>query len=208
MTSHSTLSPWDLTWGDVDPARHPFAVDAVSDVIREAAANSWDDVTRVLADRFGRWVCGWYWTQGSSGGPVTAFCCFAHWPQGATRAETIEAALVEWRAWLEALAAQFDALALPAGPPRDRLAAWERAVTVLVTDVVAQTQASDAWYVHCEQVLTWFLTYQGVPKNRRAALIDKAIGGRFESWTEPGPEVVADLGRRIAAAAQQAVRHA
>lgn len=131
-----------------------------------------------------------------------------HLPKGKTRADLIESALVEWRTWLETLAARFDGLGLPAGPPSERLAAWERAVTVLVTDVVTQTQTTEAWYVHCEQVLAWFLTHQGVPRDRRASLLGKAIGGRFSSWTEPGPELVTDLGRRIAAAAQQATRHA
>ncbi|GGQ25138.1 hypothetical protein GCM10010187_46940 [Actinomadura coerulea] len=139
---------------------------------------------------------------------MTVWCCPSHLPKGKTRADLIESALVEWRTWLETLAARFDGLGLPAGPPSERLAAWERAVTVLVTDVVTQTQTTEAWYVHCEQVLAWFLTHQGVPRDRRASLLGKAIGGRFSSWTEPGPELVTDLGRRIAAAAQQATRHA
>ncbi|MDL4772507.1 hypothetical protein [Actinomadura xylanilytica] len=206
MISDSTPNPWELTWADVDPARHPFAVERVAATIDGVPAGRADDETLALVRRFGPWACAWDWTRGFSGGPVTVWCCTSHRPPGMTHAEMVEAALVDWRTWLETLAARFDALALPAGSPRERSAAWERAVTTLVTDVVERTGAADAWYVHCEQVLAWFLTHQGVPKDRRAALLTKAIGGRFSSWVGPDPELVTDLGRRIAAAAQQATR--
>lgn len=202
MSNKGLMSP-PLTWGDVDPARHPFDPAAVAGAIEGLPT---DRFTKALVARYGRWACGWTWTRDNQGGPVTVWCCWAHPRGGMSHAELVEAALTEWRTWLEALAARFDALAVPAGPPRERLAAWERGVTVLVTEVVERTEAFEAWHVHGMLVLDWFLAHEGVPAKRRGPLLDKAIRGRFVDRHAPAPELLADVARRVAAAAEEAIR--
>ncbi|WP_436771946.1 hypothetical protein [Yinghuangia sp. YIM S09857] len=192
-----------LTWDDVDPARHPFDPATVAGVIDGLPT---DRFTRALVDRYGRWAAGWAWTRNNSGGPVTVWCCWAHPRGGLSHAELVEAALTEWRTWLEALASRFEALAPPLGTPRERSASWEHAVTVLVTDVVERTGASEMWHAHGTLVLDWFLAHQGVPAKRRGPLLDKAIRGRFADWNKPDPELLADVARRVAAAAEEAIR--
>jgi hypothetical protein len=200
--------PWTLSWDEADPGRHAFdAVEARAIIAGMTPALSdqrarlaWQEaVTSALTARFGRWTGGWAWGRDESdlgGGPVGSWCCLEHSvgtpEQTAQRADE---ALCEWRRWLDTLAGLFDTLTLPT---HDRVAAWERAVTVLVTAVAEQTDAGDAWYQHCAQVLDWFLTHQGVPEEKRSGLVEDAIGGRFESWVAPGPELVTDIGRRIA----------
>ncbi|MCF2532251.1 hypothetical protein [Yinghuangia soli] len=79
-------------------------------------------------------------------------------------------------------------------------------MTVLVTDVVERTEAFEGWHAHGTLVLEWFLAHQGVPPKRRRPLLDKAIRGRFADWHKPDPEVLADVARRVAAAAEEAMR--
>jgi hypothetical protein len=221
--------PWTLSWPDVDPARHPFDPAAAPAVIRglppaatvptrrpghaaDAAVIRWsheegrrwcDAMSAALVEHYGPWASGWRWSAGEGdfgGGPVHGWCC----PRDSmsTPAATlavVAAALVEWRAWLEDLAARFDGfLPLPAGEEA-ALAAWERAVAQLVTVVVEGTGAEDAWYNLCGQVLDWFLTAAGVPEALRGHLVAEAIDGRFESWCEPPDDVVADVAARLAA---------
>jgi hypothetical protein len=70
-------------------------------------------------------------------------------------------------------------------------------VAVLVTAVVEQTSAGDAWYGHCEQVLSWSLESLGVHEERTGTIVEAAIGGRFESWVGPDQGVVDDLAQKI-----------
>ena len=203
--------PWTLSWDDADPSRHAFDSVAARAIIAgmtpelsdRRAREAWQEaVNEALAVRFGRWSGGWAWGRDESdlgGGPVGSWCCLQH-SVGTPEQTTQRAhdALCEWRRWLDTLAGLFDTLTMPAEPPHERVAAWERAVTVLVTGVVEQTDAGDAWYQHCAQVLDWFLAHQGVPEAKRSGLVEDAIGGRFESWVEPPPELVTDIGHRIA----------
>ncbi|MEU9140963.1 hypothetical protein AB0D33_34275 [Streptomyces sp. NPDC048404] len=109
----------------------------------------------------------------------------------------VATALCEWRSWLEDLAERFDRFRLDSVPAEERQHQWERAAVHLVTHVVDRTGAGDAWYGHCEQVLTWFLTRWGVEEATAETLVEEAIGGRFESWTGPEPDVVDDMARRL-----------
>ncbi|MFF8532225.1 hypothetical protein ACN6K9_006208 [Streptomyces sp. SAS_267] len=158
-------------------------------------------MTRALVERFGRWVLGWRWAHDEGeigGGPVGSWCC----PRDSITSpdETlakVATALCEWRAWLEDLAERFDRFRLDAVPAEERQHQWERAAVHLVTHVVDRTGAGDAWYGHCEQVLTWFLARWGVEEATAESLVEEAIGGRFESWTGPEPDVVDDMARRL-----------
>ncbi|MEU9133305.1 hypothetical protein AB0D08_35325 [Kitasatospora sp. NPDC048540] len=221
-------APYDLTWAEADPRSHPFdgpsaraAVAALGPAravpVRPAGAaadgavirwshgegRAWTDtMTEALADHFGDWALGWRWAHDEGdigGGPVGGWCC----PRDSittpdatlTRVAT---ALCEWRTWLEELAEHFDRYRLDTVPAEDRQQVWERAAVHLVTQVVDRTGAGDAWYGHCEQVLTWFLTRWGVPAGQAQALVAEAIGGRFESWTGPEPDLLDDVAQRLA----------
>lgn len=86
--------PADLTWQDVDPARHPFDPPQAREFVRwcgparmvpeppprrppsagadYAARNAWmglsrawsDAMTRVLVEHYGPWAAGWRWARG------------------------------------------------------------------------------------------------------------------------------------------------
>jgi hypothetical protein len=169
-----------------------------------AAGRAWaEEMTRALVGRYGRWTLGWRWAHDEGdigGGPVGAWCC----PRDSitTPEETlarVAAALVEWRGWLEDLAERFERF--PLGDDRseqERRLTWEQGAAHLVTVVVDRTGAGDAWYGHCQQVLTWFLTRWGVSEDRAEHLVDEAIGGRFQSWIEPSLVTVGDVAERLA----------
>ncbi|MFI0353039.1 hypothetical protein [Actinomadura sp. 9N407] len=223
------LLPYSLTWDEVDPQRHPFDAVRAAEVVAglgpasrvpsrpagpaadstviawsHQAGQAWvEEMTRALAERYGRWALGWRWALdegGLGGGPVGSWCC----PRDSitTPAETLTrvvASLVEWRDWLEDLAERFERFPLDiGGPEEDRRLVWERGAAHLVTVVVDRTGAGDAWYGHCRLVLTWFLTRWDVPRHRAAQLVDEAIDGRFESWIEPSRVAVADVAERLA----------
>ncbi|MEU0602184.1 hypothetical protein ABZ484_28675 [Streptomyces sp. NPDC006393] len=208
-----------LTWAEVDPLRHPFELDedaaralaeSVAPLLPGAGAveeNRWrslDPVTDFLVERYGRWACGWNWSVGegdTDGGVVGVWCCASH--SVTTADETallVVAALLEWRDWLEELAERFSALA-PRRPSADSSVDpwhWERACTRLVTVVADRTQAESGWYGHCMQVLTWFLTYNGVVQERSREIVESAVGGRFGSWIAPDATVVDSVSSRFA----------
>jgi hypothetical protein len=186
--------PGQLLWQEVDPALHPFSADDALPFVEEVlgAGLPAPAVTGSRADRFGPWARLWESGKG--------WCCWRH--SATTPAETakrVHAALVDWRLWLEKLASLFDELALPMpASPSQRRAAGERAVAVLVTEVVERTAAEDAWDSFCAMVLEWFLARNGVAMQRCPRLIEEAIGGRFQSWTEPSRATVAAVGHRLA----------
>ncbi|SBT40506.1 Fic family protein [Micromonospora auratinigra] len=219
------ISPYHLTWPEVDPASHPFDPAQVHDVLREIGtpvpppvhwdgktyvgdveARAWRDrVSHALVDRYGRWAAGWRWSVGEGdfdGGPVGSWCCVSHSMKGsADETLTLAAdALREWRRWLEDLAERFDRfLPLASGDgDEELLVAWETAVAQLVVMTVDRTRNDSGWYFHCERVLGWFLTAAGIPEQRHAALIEHAIGGRFRSWVAPDVVQVQEVAERLA----------
>ncbi len=109
----------------------------------------------------------------------------------ATAAKVI-ASMLEWRDWLEELAERFARLAPPAGADAEERS-WhlERAATRLVTVVVDRTGNECGWYGLCHTVLTWFVSSTGMAPDSARAEVEAAIGGRFESWTEP-PRTLVD----------------
>ncbi|MEU6347922.1 hypothetical protein ABZ896_01180 [Streptomyces sp. NPDC047072] len=233
------LLPYDLTWPDVDPARHPFSAEEALDVVRslEAAgrvpvppprtrtrdydemvaessrhirwahSEGWDwvrDLTRQLVERYGSWATGWRWSHDEgdlSGGPVGGWCCASH--SISTPEETlarVARSLCEWREWLEFLARRFEAYPLGTLPVEDRRNAWDRATHHLILQSLDRTGSGDAWYGHCAQVLTWFLTRWDVPPETAETLVEEAVGGRFESWTAPKGTLVDDVAEHLATA--------
>ncbi|MFI5984009.1 hypothetical protein ACIBEA_24375 [Streptomyces sp. NPDC051555] len=214
------LWPCTLTWAEVDPLRHPFALDDDAaeelarlvaplvpspEVVEERRFRAMDPVTELMASRYGRWACGWNWSVGEGdvdGGVVDAWCCAGHTvtTPDAT-APLAVAALLEWRDWIEDLAERFSALA----PPSRSDAScdvdpwyWERACTRLVTVVADRTRAESAWYGHCKQVLGWFLAYSGIDEERARDIVDASISGRFGSWSSPDVVVVDAVSSRFA----------
>ena len=189
----------DLTWPDVDPATHPFDPAAAAAIVAGMSppealpvGDYWyDSMTNAMVDRYGCWAIGWRWASDEGdigGGPVRTWCCERH-SAGSLHETlaTMAAALCEWRAWIEELAAQFAATD-----------DWHAVVVDLVNLVVARTMAGDAWYLLCEQVLSWYLTSRNVPADRAAQLVEEAIGGRFESWIAPEQSAVDTVAAKIA----------
>ncbi|WP_116245446.1 hypothetical protein [Nocardiopsis sp. FIRDI 009] len=225
----------DLAWSEVDPSRYPFDSGSAPDVVRglepasrvpvhptdfpdHGARSDWihgeagpwiDAMTRALVRRYGPWALGWCWAWGENGGggPVQSWCCPDH--SVTTRDETlalVAEALCEWRSWLEDLTERFDRYPLDVPDAEDRLHAWERATVHLITHVVDRTDSTDAWYAHCELVLVWFLTRWGIGEETARAQVEQAIGGRFESWTEPKRVVVDDVAERLATSLEDVPR--
>ncbi|MFI0990601.1 cell filamentation protein Fic [Streptomyces exfoliatus] len=226
------LAPRFLTWDDVDPARQAFDGASVAQAVRslgparcvpirpavpfgDPAMSTWsrgeaecwaDAMSYALVQQYGRWTVGWRWSHDEGdfdGGPVGNWCC----PRDSitTPEETlvrVEAALREWREWLEYLAGWFDAYPLDLADIGDQRILWERAARNLILQVVDRTGCGSGWYGHCRQVLTWFLNRWGVAPDVARGLVDEAIGGRFHSWTGPDTLVVDGVAEQLALSLQ------
>jgi len=206
--------PSSLSWAEVDPRERDFDPATVAAVVAAlvtaeslpAQGADWrlrdlwlESVSIGFAERYGQWTIGWRWSVGEGdldGGPVGNWCCLSHsvtTPEAT--AVTVGAALIEWRDWLQDIADRFDRfLPLAAGD----LDGWERAVAHLVTAVGDRTQYESAWYGCCTTVLGWFLEAAGIAPGQHKKLLEHAIGGRFASWTEPDPDLVASVAERLA----------
>ncbi|WP_405490609.1 hypothetical protein [Streptomyces sp. NBC_00096] len=210
--------PRELTWSDVDPARHPFTWDDGEEAAVTAHLSplvpppdaDWqlrsrfaDGAGEYLSSRYGPWAYGWNWSMGEGdwdGGVVWSWCCGSHSLRESQEVPgKVVAALLEWRGWLEDLAERFGYLAPPEGAtPEERSWHLERATVRLVTMVADRTQTESGWYTHCAQVLGWFLSSTGLGPDQAAALVQQAIGGRFESWTSPRRTVIEAVGEDLA----------
>ncbi|MFE3513766.1 hypothetical protein [Streptomyces sp. NPDC059166] len=209
----------------VDPGLHPFSPDdeerallvARVEALVPAGASSWsypdphrearhicvDRITELFVERYGAWAREWNWTTGEGdkdGGPVGSWCCASHSVRAPreTAADAV-AALLEWRAWLEGLAASFAELSpAPDASPEQRSWHLERAAVRLVTRVLDQGGPDSGWYGGCYLVLTWFLTSCGMEREEAATAVEAAIGGRFESWVAPGQTLIDSVGEDLA----------
>ncbi|MFJ8162310.1 hypothetical protein ACIRBY_15455 [Streptomyces sp. NPDC096136] len=139
-------------------------------------------------------------SKGGGGGVVASWCCASHSVgEPAATAAKVVASLLEWRDWLEELAERFAHLAPPAGADaEERSRHLERAATRLVTVVVDRTGTECGWYGLCHTVLTWFLTSTGMGREAAREAVRAAIGGRFESWTQPSRALVDSVGEDLA----------
>lgn len=63
--------------------------------------------------------------------------------------------------------------------------------------VIERTECLSGWYTHCRQVLTWFLERRGIDPYVATGLVETAIGGRFESWVGPDPQLVEEVAERL-----------
>lgn len=222
------LNPRTLSWDEVDPARHPFDRGSAAQAVRSLGpalrtpsrpdlphgdpvlhewgwhvARPWADaMSHSLAERFGGWAVGWRWAHDEGdfdGGPVGSWCD----PRVSvtTPEETlgrVVAGLCEWRDWLETLASWFDAYPLSLAAVEDERILWECAARNLILQVTDRTGCGSAWYGHCHQVLTWFLSRWHIDSDVARKRVDEAIGGRFESWTGPDRVLLDDVAERIA----------
>lgn len=217
---------WTLTWADADPAIHPFDPGTVSAVVHAVAPadfpgpydptarvgqttpdphNAWINVlTLGLAEHYGRWAACW---QGKTAGHAVDHGATARWccPHDSitTPERTLAAitgALLDWRSHLEELAEHFARyLPLPQ-EPRAAFTAWETAVSELVATAMSRTGSEENWYGNSSQILGWFLSAAGIPDHLCDAMVNDAIGGRFQSWIAPTGAEVADVAEALAAA--------
>ncbi|ARF83384.1 hypothetical protein HS99_0018475 [Kitasatospora aureofaciens] len=205
-------------WDEFDPARHPFPWDEdeetrLRELIREwvppvlsGMAGWWQaehwcerQVDAVIRERYGSWAWGWNWCY-RHGGPVGS------WVSGPSSVTTPDetatravAALLEWREWLERLAQRFTELAPPPHTcPEDRSWYLERACVRLVTHVL-DSGAEAGWQGLASVVLTWFLTATGMGRAEAGQAVERAIGGRFKSWVNPGRTLIESVGEDLAA---------
>lgn len=189
----------------VRPAQQPGGRD-LYDWARDDGSPWAQAMTQAMAAHWGRWAAGWRWARDEGdggGGPVGSWCCAAHsiTSTGETLARVSDA-LIEWRAWLEELAARFEQYPLAgATAAAGARAVWERGAVDLIYLVVERTGAGDAWYRHCAQVLTWFLSRWGTAGGDAERLVTEAIGGRFRSWAEPGEADIDRVAARLGDAA-------
>lgn len=150
-----------------------------------------------LAQHYGSWAYGWYTSVDES--PYSGMI-IRELPRGGDleqQALRYTSALVQWRGWLEALAAVFAQFA--PGPDADgeqirRLR--ERAVAPIVTLVVERTGAGELWLGACWQALEWYLQSTGMSP-LEAEMAHDAVDAVFASWTAPDTEEVRRVGRAI-----------
>lgn len=206
-----------LRWADVDPALHvydPVRIAAVVDGVLPPAAiqpprrdekrrQLQGDVDRALLASEGPWIAGWQWSAGG-GGIVESYCCPGHSLRGGREEMRgmILGAVSDLRARLEELARLFqgwdrEVEGLDEGEAASRIASR------LLPVVLEWTDTYDAWYATFERILAWALERRGLPPREAEMLVHEAIGGRFDSWTEPAEVTVravvddlADLARR------------
>jgi hypothetical protein len=114
-------------------------------------------------------------------------------------AQRVLGALGDWHAWLQELAGLFDRLAPASNADASaRRDAWERAAVRLITAGADRTEAGDAWYRHCRQVLGWYLVFCGETEDAAQARVSEATSGEFHSWFAPPESTLDDIARRIA----------
>jgi Fic/DOC family len=184
-----------IAWDDVDPANHVFEPDAIRRAIDRALRNRTSrHIQKALIAEFGVWIFGWSWGV-SDGGLVKNWCCDSHSFKG-DPAETIYRAVCEWQAILVELAAWFPKLGigLRGGDEHqlDQREILERAAAEILVWVVERTEHSDAWYSTFHMIIEWFVASKLDCENVEF-LIEKAIGGRFHSWSEPDSKTAADV---------------
>ena len=155
-------------------------------------------MTEALVREYGPWASGWGMA------PHATWDCWA--PFVTSQDETVALVaeqLTRWRRWLEGAADRFGRLlpsldAAAAAGPDDAVAAWEAAITELLTATVAWVEDDDGWQGRCHRVLTWLLTAAGLPEERSVTLVNQALGSRFDGWVRLSAADVADIAEHLA----------
>lgn len=190
-----------LKWAEVDPRRRAFRAEGIEGGLRRAlaaAASSrrrWQQEAEEAIDRHfrhdvGPWTGGWRWGSEHGelrGGVVRAWCCPAHSvDEPDATARRAVGALREWREHLERLVGLYERILAPAyGEAAVR--SMDDAARQMVAFSMQETGCRSAWFVHAVTVLTWFLEDRGVPSREAARAAQRALGGRLEEDSPPGP---------------------
>ncbi|MFG2523062.1 hypothetical protein [Streptomyces sp. NPDC048527] len=151
-----------------------------------------ESVARGLAEHYGVWGSGWAWEIDES---PDSGAVIRELPAGGDgleqRVQRYASALLQWRAWLEELAAAFAQFTpRPEADEKEVQAVRERAVAPLVTLVVERTGAGETWRAVCARVLAWYLESTGMTPDAAEDLADDVVDSEFESWVAPDEEAV------------------
>ncbi|MEU0335831.1 hypothetical protein [Streptomyces sp. NPDC006193] len=203
-----------MTWRDVDPTTHPFDPDQARVVVRDVVFSpdpesgrprglwSANSVARGLAEHYGSWAFGWYHAvdETPDSGAIIRDLPASGLGSGDLEQQTqrYTSALLQWRAWLEELAAVFAQFAPEPDRGGDETRRMrERAVAPLVTLVVERTGAGETWRGACAQTLTWYLESTGMSPMEAEELADEVVDSEFDSWIAPDAEVIGRAGQAI-----------
>ena len=165
------------------------------------------EIDRVLVAELGPWVGGWCWGN-TDGGPVSRWCCVAHSflagkpkEEPARTVDRILGGLEDWEKILRDCETLFESLLVR--EPFD----LDIAVLELVGFAVTATDASDAWYNFCHDLLSWYLQHLGISQERAERYARKAIAGRFESWISPDAGLTEKVAESFRALVWRALAH-
>jgi hypothetical protein len=203
--------PTSRTWRDVDPTVHPFDPDTALDVVREVVSSpdpqsgrlrglwSAESVAGGLAQRYGTWA---FWWVGAVDESRDSGAIIRDLPVGSDdveqQAQRYTSALLQWRAWLEELAAAFVSLMPPPDADENEIRkARARAVAPLVTLVVERTGAGETWLGACSQVFAWYLESTGMSSDEAEDLADDLVDSEFDSWIAPDADAVSRVREAI-----------
>ena len=176
------------------PPRPPLEPGHEQEWLRYQAADNehlrWNiALTEALVGHYGPWVRGWYWLPRRPDQPLR----WNFWvPVSTSAAESwplIADAILEWRRWLEELAARFRKF-----PPDRR----ETAIAELLTTTAARIADADEWQGLSGIVVSWFLQAGGVPAARATELVDRALTDHFDKWIHLTAEDAAAMAAQIA----------
>jgi hypothetical protein len=196
-----------MTWQDIDPARHPFDPEQALDVVREVVSSpdpdsgrprglwSTNSVARGLSEHYGSWAFGWSSAMDpspDSGQIIKDLPISGRGVEGLEQqAKRYTSALLQWRVWLEELAAVFAQFAPEPNADEQKIRGLrERGVAPLVTLVVERTGAGEAWRGPCTQALIWYLESTGMSPREAEELADDVVDAEFQSWIAPDEEAV------------------
>ncbi|MFS4091437.1 hypothetical protein [Streptomyces sp. AF1A] len=194
-----------MTWDNMDPTTHPFDPERALDVVREVVysadpesgrpGGAWSShsVARGLAERYGPWAFGWYGNveENPDAGALIRLPLRDTADDLESQAQRYTNILLEWRSWLEDLAAVFAASAPDAdADAEERQRSRERGVAPLVALVVERTGAGELWRGPCTQALAWYLESTGMAPEAAEELADDVVDGEFRSWIAPDAETV------------------
>lgn len=206
---------FSLHWRDIDPAAHPCDLSPGREIVERHVRKLAESLPKVrnyvlgdkaqdtceyeitldLVAHYGLWIAGWTWScsEPGGGGPVKSWCCSRDslLPKNdsiETSISRVVNAIGEWRAFLEEIAiAQMELQTKTKDLPPET--AIEIIATHYLPIVIEKSQCNDAWYNLYDKVLQWHFEALGHDDLRIKQAIIQARSGKFESWTQPAPDV-------------------